>query len=156
LKTAYLSLGSNLGDRQVHLSQAVEQLEKAAMHITRRSSIYETEPQDLRDQPWFLNQVIVVETGLSPVALLAATQKIENEMGRERSVPKGPRSIDIDILLYGGDVIKTAELEIPHPRLAVRRFVLEPLVELAPDMRHPVTNQTIRELLAATQAQKIR
>lgn len=156
MNRAYLSLGSNLGDRDANLSEAIERFEKVGIHVTRRSSIYETEPQDLRDQPWFLNQVIEIETDTSPHRLLAVTQKIERDLGRERVVPKGPRVIDIDILLYSNEVIQTSELEIPHPRLAVRRFVLEPLAELAPDLVHPVTNKTIRELLPSTLGQKIR
>ncbi|HYL74685.1 MAG TPA: 2-amino-4-hydroxy-6-hydroxymethyldihydropteridine diphosphokinase [Bryobacteraceae bacterium] len=156
MKTVYLSLGSNLGDREAHLAQAMERLEAAGIRIVRHSSIYETEPQDRRDQPWFLNMVLEVETDLAPLDLLAQTQKIEKELGRERTVPQGPRTIDIDILFYGSSVISTPELEIPHPRLAVRRFVLEPLAELSPNLVHPVIQKTVRELLPSTGAQVVR
>jgi len=156
LITAYLSLGSNLGDRYANLHEAVQRIERGGIHVTRLSSIYETEPQDLPDQPWFLNQIAEVETDLAPAALLTAMQKIEHEMGRERAVPKGPRTIDIDMLLYGEEVIQTPALQIPHPRMTTRRFVLEPLAELAPELRHPVTHRIIREHLPATREQKIR
>ena len=156
MKTAYLSLGSNLGDRPANLRHAIERIEKAGICVSRRSSIYETEPQDLREQPWFLNQVLEIETDLPAGDLLATTQRIEAQMGRERTLSKGPRTIDIDILLYGDEVIQNAELEIPHPRMTARRFVLEPLSEIAPHLRHPVTNRTIRELLPATQSQEFR
>jgi len=156
LKTAYLSLGSNLGDREARLLEAIQRMEAAGIRILRRSSIYETEPRDLRDQPWFLNMVVEAETGLLPLQLLAQTQRVEREMGRKREVPKGPRAIDIDILLFGNSTIETKELQIPHSRLAERRFVLEPLAELAPDLRHPVTNSTVRELLEATKSQLVR
>jgi 2-amino-4-hydroxy-6-hydroxymethyldihydropteridine diphosphokinase len=156
LKIAYLSLGSNLGDRDALLAAAMQRLEAAGIRILRRSSVYETEPQDRRDQPWFLNMVLEVETELAPLELLAQIQEIEKAMGRLRGVPKGPRTIDIDILFYGSSVIATAELEIPHPRLAQRRFVLEPLAELAPDLRHPADNISIRELLALAHGQVVR
>jgi 2-amino-4-hydroxy-6-hydroxymethyldihydropteridine diphosphokinase len=156
LKTAYLSLGSNLGDRDAHLAGAMQRLEATGVRILRRSSVYETEPQDRRDQPWFLNMVIEVETDLPPLELLAQTQKIEKHMGRERGVPKGPRTIDIDILLYEDSVLATKELEIPHPRMDARRFVLEPLAELAPDLVHPVIRKTVRELLPGTASQIVR
>ncbi len=151
MKTVYLSLGSNLGDREANLRAAIERLSP-----TRQSPIYETEPVDYRQQGWFLNMVVEVETGLFPMQLLARTQKIERELGRVRGVPKGPRTIDIDILLYADAVIHTTKLEIPHPRMAERRFVLAPLADLAPDLRHPVTRRTAREMLAAAPPQKIR
>src|SRR5206468_2936688 len=111
----------------------------------RASSIYETEPRDVPNQPWFLNQVIQVETDLFPKQLLAKVQKIERELGRKRLVAKGPRTIDIDILLYGESIIHTAGLEIPHSRISERRFVLEPLAEIAPDLR--IHNVPVRDLL---------
>jgi 2-amino-4-hydroxy-6-hydroxymethyldihydropteridine diphosphokinase len=156
LKKAYLSLGSNLGDRELNLRRAIELLESEELRITRRSSVYETEPRDLRNQPWFLNAVVEVETSLFPLQLLHRVLKIEKEMGRRRKVSKGPRNIDIDILLFGSFVIFTSQLSVPHPRIEERRFVLEPLAELAPDLRHPVHRKTMRELLAATAGQIVR
>jgi 2-amino-4-hydroxy-6-hydroxymethyldihydropteridine diphosphokinase len=151
LKTAFLSLGSNLGDREAFLNQALERLQSAGVRTVRRSSIHETEPQDFRDQPWFLNMAVEVETDLAPLALLGTIQKIEAAMGRQRSIPKGPRTIDIDILFYANSIIATHELEVPHPRLTERRFVLDPLSEIAPDLRHPITGKTVREAQAALQ-----
>ncbi len=145
MKTAYLSLGSNLGDREALLNEAIQRLEAAGVRIVRRSTIHETEPQDFKDQPKFLNMAVEAETDLTPLALLAAIQKIEAEMGRQRTIPKGPRTIDIDILFYANQVIASADLEIPHPRLAQRSFVLNPLSEIAPDLRHPVTGKSVRE-----------
>jgi len=156
LKQAFLSLGSNLGDREAHLLKALDRLEAAGIHILSRSSIYETEPQDLPNQPWFLNMVVEVETELFPRLLLARAQAIELGMGRKREVSKGPRPIDIDILLFGNYVIRTRELQVPHPRMCQRRFVLEPLTELAPELRHPVTGKTVREMLSETQAQIVK
>jgi 2-amino-4-hydroxy-6-hydroxymethyldihydropteridine diphosphokinase len=153
LNTAFLSLGSNLGDRQSLLKQALDHLEAEGVHVVRRSSIHETEPQDYLDQPRFLNMAVEVETDLTPEELLAAIQKIETEMGRERTIPKGPRTIDIDILFYANQIIATPNLEIPHPRLTKRDFVLDPLSEIAPEFRHPATGQTVRELRAALQPQ---
>lgn len=156
LNRAFLSLGSNTGDREAQLEEAIRRLEAAGIHTLRRSSIYETEPQDLPDQPWFLNMVAEVETEFFPRLLLARVQAIELGMGRKRDVPKGPRPIDIDILLFGEFVINTRELQVPHPRLSDRRFVLEPLAELAPDLLHPVNGKTVREMLSQTQSQIVR
>ena len=149
MKTTFLALGSNLGDREAHLREALNRLKPDEIRVTRRSSLYETAPQELLDQPCFLNAVIEVETSLFPLQLLACLRQIERQMGRRRVTPKGPRNIDIDILFYGRSVIRTAELEVPHPRLAERRFVLEPLAEIAPEFRHPVTGKTASEMLAA-------
>jgi 2-amino-4-hydroxy-6-hydroxymethyldihydropteridine diphosphokinase len=156
LKQAFLSLGSNLGDREAHLLEALDRLEAAGIHVLRRSSIYETDPQDLRDQPWFLNLVVEVETELFPRLLLARIQAIELGMGRKRVVSKGPRPIDIDILLFGNFVISTRELQVPHARMSERRFVLEPLAELAPELVHPGNGKKVREMLSETQAQIVR
>ncbi len=155
MKTVYLALGSNLGNREEHLRTALERLAARDVGILRRSSVYETEPRDLLDQPWFLNMVVEAGTALFPMQLLARIQSIERAMGRERRAPKGPRNIDIDILLYGKSVIHASALDVPHPRLTERRFVLEPLAELAPDLRHPVTGRTTREMLSDTLDQKL-
>jgi 2-amino-4-hydroxy-6-hydroxymethyldihydropteridine diphosphokinase len=155
VKIVYLSLGSNLGDRAQNLQTAIDALHGSDMQILRISSVYETAAVDYLSQPDFLNCVVEVETSLMPVRLLLRIGKIERELGRKRDIPKGPRTIDIDILLYGRSVVETARLQIPHPRMDARRFVLEPLVELAPDFRHPVHRRTIRELLAAAPSQRI-
>jgi 2-amino-4-hydroxy-6-hydroxymethyldihydropteridine diphosphokinase len=156
MKVVYLSLGSNLGNREAMLREAIRRLESPQLRIRRVSSVYETEPRDFRDQPWFLNVVVEAETALFPLQLLGLIRKVELALGRRRLAPKGPRTIDIDILLYGGFVIDTVELAIPHPRMTDRRFVLEPMVELAPELRHPVLRRTMRELLASTLGQAVR
>lgn len=156
MKTAFLALGSNIGDREANLREALERLDAGDIRVTRRSSLYETAPRELLDQPWFLNAVVEIETSLFPMQLLARMRAVEREMGRRRVMPKGPRNIDIDILFYARAVIATAELEVPHPRLAQRRFVLEPLAEIAPDFRHPVTGKTASEMLAALEPQGVR
>jgi 2-amino-4-hydroxy-6-hydroxymethyldihydropteridine diphosphokinase len=156
LKITYIALGSNVGDREEHLRTAREQIESADLRVLRASSIYETAPRDVEDQPWFFNQVLECETDLFPRQLLERLQKIEREMGRKRRMEKGPREIDLDILLYGDAVVKAPELEIPHPRMWERRFVLEPLAELAPEKRHPGTLRPVREMLGAVMAQVVR
>ena len=156
MKTVYLGLGSNVGDREANLREALKRLESEGTRVVRRSSLYETEPQELRDQPWFLNAVVEVETDLFPLQLLACVRNIEREMGRRRVTSKGPRNIDIDILFYGRNVIDTPDLEVPHPRIAQRRFVLEPLAEIAPSFRHPLTGKTAIEMLATLEPQGIR
>lgn len=156
MKTAYLALGSNIGDREANLREALRRLEAEDLRVTRKSSLYETAPRDILDQPWFLNAVVEIETALFPMQLLARIRKVESEMGRRRVTPKGPRNIDIDILFYGRTVIATPDLEVPHPRIAERAFVLEPLAEIAPDFRHPVTGKTPQEMLAALAPQGVR
>jgi 2-amino-4-hydroxy-6-hydroxymethyldihydropteridine diphosphokinase len=156
LKIVYIGLGSNLGNRLENLARAREALTAGGIAILRASAIYETAPRDVTNQPMFLNQVVEAETQLFPRQLLSRVQNIEHTMGRQREIAKGPRIIDIDILLFGAFVIATPELEIPHPRMIDRRFVLEPLAELAPDLRHPVTKLSVREMLAAVNDQQAR
>jgi 2-amino-4-hydroxy-6-hydroxymethyldihydropteridine diphosphokinase len=156
MKTVYLGLGSNVGDRERNLATALAQLAAPDLRVLRVSSTYETEPVDYTDQRWFLNLVAEAETDLFPMQLLARIVKIERAMGRVRTVSKGPRTLDIDILLYGRAVIRGARLEIPHPRMGERRFVLAPLAELAPGLRHPLTRKTIREMLEAAPVQAVR
>jgi len=155
VKTIYLSLGSNVGDREARLREAILRLDDDDVRVLRRSPVYETEPQDVKDQGWFLNAVIEAETELFPLQLLGRTQTIELQSGRQRTRVGGPRTLDIDILLYGNFAIRTARLEIPHPRMTARRFVLEPLAQLAPDLRHPATGRTMREILAEVRGQQV-
>ena len=156
MKTVYIALGSNLGDRVENLLLARERIASPHVRLTRASSIYETAPREIVDQPWFLNQVVMAETTLFPRQLLARLLRIEHEMGRQRTVAKGPRVIDLDILLFGDAVIHTAGLEIPHPRMAERRFVLEPLAELAPALRPPRSSRTVEEMLSKVMDQPVR
>jgi 2-amino-4-hydroxy-6-hydroxymethyldihydropteridine diphosphokinase len=156
VKRAYLSLGSNLGERNENLEHALALLEGEQIHVVARSSIYETEPRDVTAQPWFLNMALACETRLFPLQLLTAALRIEREMGRIRRLPRGPRLIDIDILLLGNTMVDTPRLRIPHPRMLERRFVLEPLVEIAPELLHPVTKRPLREYLNTVKAQKVR
>lgn len=149
-KTIYLSLGSNLGDRAALLARAISELSLAGIHVLRRSSLYATEPVDAPMQQWFLNCVVEAETEMLPRQLLRVIQQIERRLGRKRLTERGPRTIDIDILTYGVSIVRTPELEIPHPRLSQRRFVLIPLVELAPSLRHPSLHSSVTELLATT------
>jgi len=155
VKRIYLSLGSNVGERDQMLAAAIQALESPELHVLRVSPVYETEPVDAPAQRWFLNLVVEAETTLFPRQLLARTTRVERELGRKRLVAKGPRTIDIDILFYGEARITTPDLTIPHPRFAGRRFVLAPMADLSPDFRDPVTRRTMRELLAETGGQAV-
>ena len=150
-KTVYISLGSNVGDRAATLARAVEALTAAGIRVMRQSSLYVTEATDGPPQSWFLNAVAEAETSLMPLQLLRAVQQIERDFGRRRITPRGPRTLDLDILLYGSSVIHKRELEVPHLRLPARRFVLAPLAELAPALRPPTLHRTIAQLLADTE-----
>jgi 2-amino-4-hydroxy-6-hydroxymethyldihydropteridine diphosphokinase len=147
--TVHLALGANLGDREANLREACRRLEAGGVHLERCSSIYETEPWGVADQPLYLNAVCRGRTELSPQRLLELAKRIEGELGRVPTVRYGPRAIDIDILLYDGLAYTSPELTIPHPRLAERAFVLAPLAEIAPDLVVPGLERTVRELLQA-------
>jgi 2-amino-4-hydroxy-6-hydroxymethyldihydropteridine diphosphokinase len=150
LNLAYLSLGSNVGDREANLRDALARL-SAIGRLVAVSSLYETEPVEFTRQPWFVNCAVALETSKTPTQLMPAILRIEEEMGRQRLQKKGPRSIDIDILMFLIGEIEDAirdskELTIPHPAMHLRRFVLEPLAEIAPDLLHPILKKRISEL----------
>jgi 2-amino-4-hydroxy-6-hydroxymethyldihydropteridine diphosphokinase len=149
-RVVYIAMGSNVGDRAGMLERAIAAMKSAGIRVLRQSSVYVTEPVDAPGQAWFLNAVVEAETSLLPLQLLHALLRIERELGRRRITPHGPRTIDLDILFYGSSVIRSRELEVPHPRLPERRFVLVPLVQIAPEFRHPALHKSVTQLLADT------
>jgi len=158
-KRVFLSLGSNIGARKENLERALDALEREQIRVIARSSIYETEPQDVVEQPWFLNMTVECETRYFPLQLLAIIEKIERQMGRTpggESPRRGPRVIDIDILLFGNVTIDTPQLVIPHPRMLERRFVLEPLLEISPQAKHTGTREPLSRYLSKVSGQKMR
>lgn len=155
--TAYIGLGANLGDREAGINKAlVELVRSGAGRLTRVSSLYETEPVGIREQPDFLNAVAEIETETAPAELLAALREIERKVGREKTFKWGPRVIDLDILLYGDTSLAEDNLEIPHPEMHRRAFVLTPLAEIAPQAKHPVSGLTAREMSERTGGEGVR
>ena len=167
---AYIGLGSNVGGRVANLGEGIERIKELGVEVARRSSIYETEPVGFTDQPWFLNQVIEAKVSVQPNAVQAASflaelLDIEREMGRKRTIANGPRLIDIDLLLFDDLIVphsddtpwssKPLGIVLPHPRMHLRRFVLEPLCEIAPDLVHPLLKKTYREILASLNDQSV-
>jgi 2-amino-4-hydroxy-6-hydroxymethyldihydropteridine diphosphokinase len=146
-KWVFLSLGSNLGDRAARIREAVSSLNRLGVRIQLGSALYETEPVGPVEQPWFLNAVVAGETELNPRGLLSVCKRIEREMGRKKGVRFGPRVVDIDILLYGQQVIDEGDLLIPHPQMHRRKFMLIPLIEIAPNIRDPKTGKSFSEIL---------
>jgi|SRR5208283_3188594 len=149
MTTAYIALGTNVGDRENNLREALRLLAEAGIRILKFSSIYETQPVDFLEQAWFLNAVLETQTDLPALDLLHKLRAIESAMSSSKPFAKGPRLIDLDILLYGNDTIATPELQVPHPRMLQRRFALAPLAEIAPNLRHPSWSATASQLLAA-------
>jgi 2-amino-4-hydroxy-6-hydroxymethyldihydropteridine diphosphokinase len=143
--TVYLALGTNLGDRAVNLKQAIASL-TPQLEVKAKSGIYETPPWGFEEQPKFLNQVLKAKTYLDPEPLLKHLKRLEVALGRKESFPNGPRLIDIDILFYDDLVLNKPSLVIPHPRLHERGFVLLPLTDIAPDLKHPITKKSVREM----------
>lgn len=145
---AAIALGANLGDRLATLREAVARIGDLGT-IVAISRLYDTEPVGYADQPRYLNGALLLDTDLEPEALLDGLQQIEHDLGRVRTFPNAPRTLDLDLLFYGDRVIKTSRLTVPHPRLHERAFVLTPLAEIAPDIIHPILKQSVRELLAS-------
>lgn len=153
--TVYLSLGSNVGDRETNLRAGIAALGGAGVRVTRVSAFYETEPVDYLEQAWFLNCVAEGKTEKPALELLHSLRGIETRMGSKKLIAKGPRLLDIDILLYGQETIDVLELQVPHPRMHLRRFVLVPLAEIAPDALHPVLKMTAVQILERAADQSI-
>ena len=144
---AFLSLGSNLGDKAENLKRAREKLILKGLQVQKSSLLYHTEPVDYEDQDWFFNQILQVGTLVGPEQLLDFCSEVESELGRERQIPRGPRLIDIDVLLYDRIIVNSLKVQIPHPRMHLRRFVLEPLASISPDVLHPGFQKTVSALL---------
>lgn len=155
VKTVFLGLGSNLGDRVATLQEALDRLDAPDLRIVKVSSVYETEPVGFRDQPWFANIVVEAEADLFPRLILNRALRVELELGRKRIRKNGPRTLDIDVLSIGRNVILVDDLEVPHPRMHERRFVLEPLAEIAPGWIHPVLRLNVQALLAKVSGQAV-
>ncbi len=136
-----------MGDRKRYIFSAISELEKEGVEILKKSSIYETEPEDFENQPWFLNMCIKVKTNKMPPEILESTKKIENKLGRKRTIKKGPRTIDIDIVLWSGGVFRNEKLRIPHPAYKKRKFVLIPLLEIEKDLIDPETGETLENII---------
>ncbi len=148
MAVVHIGIGSNLGNRKENCLKALDLLSARGIVIGKQSSLYETEPWGVEDQPKFMNMAAEIETGLEPLKLLETLKSVEEEMGRKEGYRWGPRVIDLDILFFGDMVIECPELTIPHPLMHEREFVLRPLAEIAPDKVHPVLKKTVTELLA--------
>jgi len=143
----YISIGSNLGDREENCRKTISLLKEKGIAVKKQSSVHETEPWGVKDQPKFINRAIEVEIDKEPEELLGILKEIEKEIGRTETTKWGPRVIDLDIIFYDDLILKSQDLEIPHPLLHEREFVLEPLCEIAPDKKHPVTGKTVKEMI---------